>query len=98
MSGFCEMVDFCEVEVMGLLFAVAAFAVKHAKVWCRSFSFVRLRQRSLPTFSKREFVIPAKAGIHHLHSNFKQGGLILSARVMDSRLRGNDEVYVFKRL
>ncbi len=41
------------------------------------------------------FVIPAKAGIHHLNSNFTQVGLILTGQVMDSRLRGNDEVYVF---
>jgi hypothetical protein len=31
------------------------------------------------------FVTPAKAGVHHLTSKFKP-------RVMDSRLRGNDEV------
>jgi hypothetical protein len=33
------------------------------------------------------FVIPAKAGIQHLHSMFKQ-----TVQVMDPRLRGGDEV------
>jgi hypothetical protein len=42
----------------------------------------------------KSFVIPAKAGIHHLHSNFTQAGFILLGPVMDSRLRGNDEVWV----
>jgi hypothetical protein len=45
---------------------------------------------------KKDIVIPAKAGIHHPRSNFKQVGLILIGPVMDSRLRGNDEAYVFK--
>jgi hypothetical protein len=31
------------------------------------------------------FVTPAKAGVQHRHFNFRQ-------QVMDSRLRGNDEV------
>jgi hypothetical protein len=38
------------------------------------------------------FVIPAKAGIHHLHSRFKRVGLDLLNPVMDSRLRGNDDL------
>jgi hypothetical protein len=33
------------------------------------------------------FVTPAKSGVHHLTDKFKR-------RVMDSRLRGNDEVLV----
>ncbi len=46
----------------------------------------------IQTFKYIGFVIPAKAGIHHLRSNFKQGGLDFLGPVMDSRLRGNDDV------
>jgi hypothetical protein len=42
----------------------------------------------------KHVVIPAQAGIHHLHSNSKKVGLTLLGRVMDSRLRGNDEAYI----
>jgi hypothetical protein len=46
-------------------------------------------------FLEKDIVIPAKAGIHHLCSSFTQAGLILLGQVMDSRLRGNDEAFVF---
>ena len=39
------------------------------------------------TFQQQTFVTPAKAGGHHRLSKF-------GVRVMDSRLRGNDEVLV----
>jgi hypothetical protein len=39
------------------------------------------------TFQHETIVTPAKAGGHHLHYKFKR-------QVMDSRLRGNDEVLV----
>ncbi len=41
---------------------------------------------------KKSSVIPAQAGIHHLYSNFKQACFIMLGTVMDSRLRGNDEL------
>jgi hypothetical protein len=45
-----------------------------------------------PTSPIPSFVIPAKAGIHHRPRSFRQRALHkLHARVMDSRLRGNDE-------
>ncbi len=42
---------------------------------------------SFGNFSLTYFVIPAKAGIHHLTLQNKIG------REMDSRLRGNDDTY-----
>jgi hypothetical protein len=38
--------------------------------------------------SSKNFVIPAKAGIHHRHSKFH-------LQVMDPRLRGGDENVVY---
>jgi hypothetical protein len=38
-----------------------------------------------PSFSFTNLVTPAQAGVHHLPDNFQ-------VPVMDSRLRGNDEV------
>ena len=46
-----------------------------------------------PNFSNPLFVIPAKAGIHHRSVRFTLRSFRKPpVRVMDSRLRGNDEV------
>ena len=48
---------------------------------------------SLLPYSYPVFVIPAKAGNHHPRWRFTQHGLRkFLGQVMDSRLRGNDEV------
>ena len=45
----------------------------------------RLNHIGVATPSTLSFVTPAKAGVHHRRSKFQR-------QVMDSRLRGNDEV------
>jgi hypothetical protein len=44
-------------------------------------------------------VIPAKAGIHHLCSRFSPSPQFkIDGQVLDSRLRGNDEIIIFERV
>ena len=52
-----------------------------------------LRDFTLPNFYYPDFVIPAKAGIHHRNERLSRHSFRkLLAQVMDSRLRGNDEL------